>query len=630
MKRAIACTLAAAAAVAGAVAGSQAGAGASPTGLVSLNKTPVPAVAIGSAKPSPSPSGDGQSAASDGGSLQGTTGGGSLSSSYVQAGSYRFRTLDDGADPTFNQLLGVNDDGVVAGYFGSGAPGHPNMGFRVSGANGSFVDENVPGSAQTQVTGLNNHGVSVGFYAPSNNAGMVNANSGFYDANGSFHKVVFPAGNNADPQVDQLLGVNDSNVAVGFYTDAAGNNHAYEYNIGRHSFRSVKVYGATSATAAAINDGGDVAGFFTTSGGTTEGFLLTASGKQVDLAYPGASMTQALGVNSHDEVVGFYQVGTGDNAATHGFTWTHRGGFKKVDDGYGVGATTVNGVNDSGVLAGFYTDSAGNTHGMLATPSHGGTGNTTQHLTLAAMPAGKVTLDRDEYGRLQATVSATGLTPGSAHTVEIDAPGYYQPVVTFTSPLTADGTGAVHATLQAASYVNKLPYGSRFVIRLGQSDDSWSSWLSSDPNAALAAEPIARTGQLSSKPWGYASTLNAVDVDTNGDNLGQLTGRATVVYNPNAKTLTVTLTASGLTPGAHAAHIHTGSCQAQGGVLYMLMDFQADAYGNVAGETRTVTGVTSPLTSGTWYLNLHQGDSNTILANGAPALPFRPLLCANG
>jgi len=42
--------------------------------------------------------------------------------------SYGFRTLDDNADLTFNQLLGINDEGLIAGYFGSGAQGHPNMG----------------------------------------------------------------------------------------------------------------------------------------------------------------------------------------------------------------------------------------------------------------------------------------------------------------------------------------------------------------------------------------------------------------------------------------------------------------------------------------------------------------------
>ena len=39
-----------------------------------------------------------------------------------------------------------------------------------------------------------------------------------------------------------------------------------------------------------------------------------------------------------------------------------------VDDPHGQGTTTINGVNDVGDLVGFYTDSAGNTDGMLALP----------------------------------------------------------------------------------------------------------------------------------------------------------------------------------------------------------------------------------------------------------------------
>jgi hypothetical protein len=46
---------------------------------------------------------------------------------------------------------------------------------------------------------------------------MVNNNFGFYSASGRFVAVNFPTGNNARPQVDQLLGVNDHDVAVGFY-----------------------------------------------------------------------------------------------------------------------------------------------------------------------------------------------------------------------------------------------------------------------------------------------------------------------------------------------------------------------------------------------------------------------------
>ena len=42
---------------------------------------------------------------------------------------YSFQTLDNAHDLTFNQLLGINDEGLIAGYFGSGAQGHPNKGY---------------------------------------------------------------------------------------------------------------------------------------------------------------------------------------------------------------------------------------------------------------------------------------------------------------------------------------------------------------------------------------------------------------------------------------------------------------------------------------------------------------------
>ena len=60
----------------------------------------------------------------------------------------------------------------------------------------------------------------------------------------------FPTGNNASPQVDQLLGVNDHDVAVGFYTNAQGNNRGYTYNIRTRSFTRVLVPGAPAARPA--------------------------------------------------------------------------------------------------------------------------------------------------------------------------------------------------------------------------------------------------------------------------------------------------------------------------------------------------------------------------------------------
>ena len=290
---------------------------------------------------------------------------------------YHFTTLDNAKDLTFNQLLGINDNGHIAGYFGSGAAGHPNKGYllRPPFGQGNYQNLNFPGSVQTQVTGLNDEGVQVGFWSTQNNANLTNNNFGFYLRNGQFHTVNFPTGDNASPPVDQLLGVNNHNVAVGFYTNGQGNNRGFEYNIITHRFSRVLKPGAPagtagpSLTAAAINNRGDVAGFYTNSRGVTVAFLKYGYGRFLTLAVRGASMTQAFGVNDRDEVVGSYTVGTGNNAVMHGFTWRPGHGFTTVDDPHGIGTTIINGVNDRGDLVGFYTDSAGNTDGMLAVPS---------------------------------------------------------------------------------------------------------------------------------------------------------------------------------------------------------------------------------------------------------------------
>jgi len=296
-----------------------------------------------------------------------------VAASSHQSTSYRFQTLDNARDLTFNQLLGINDHGVIAGYFGSGAAGHPNKGYLLYPwyNQHSYRNENFPGSVQTQVTGLNNEGATVGFWSNANNANLSNANFGFYSLDGRhFHNADFPTGNPATPPVDQLLGINDSNVAVGFYTDGAGNNHGYTYNIRHHRFATVTVPGnaGLSLTAAGINNNGDVTGFYTNAAGVTVAFLRYDHGYFQTLSVPGAASTMALGVNDKDEVVGVYTVGTGSTATMHGFTWTPRHGFQTVDDPHGIGTTTLNGVNDRGQVVGFYVDGNGNTDGFLASP----------------------------------------------------------------------------------------------------------------------------------------------------------------------------------------------------------------------------------------------------------------------
>jgi len=292
------------------------------------------------------------------------------------AAGYQFVTLGSTHDTTFNQLLGINDSGLIAGYFGSGAKGHPNKGYelRAPYAQGDVVSENFPGSVQTQVTGLNDHGDTVGFFSTQNTATMNNNNFGFYKLNGQgFHEVNFPTTDNQKPPVDQLLGINNHDVAVGFYLNGAGNARGYTYNINTKKFAMVTKPGAPggiaapSLTAAAINNHGDVAGFYVVNAksGATDGFLKLSNGVFVKIAVPGAASTAVLGLNDSDWAVGFY---TTSGGATHGFIFRLGHGYTtNVDDPNGVGTTTLNGINDENDLVGFYTNPSGSiTFGLLA------------------------------------------------------------------------------------------------------------------------------------------------------------------------------------------------------------------------------------------------------------------------
>jgi hypothetical protein len=313
--------------------------------------------------------------AADGLALAGNTGNsGPTQISSDLAGGYQIVTLNNRRDLTFNQLLGINNEGAIAGYFGSGAAGHPNQGYVLLPpfAQRDFGNENFPRSVQTQVTGLNDDGISVGFWSNQDTASMANDNFAFYSVDGRFHNLNFPTRDNASPSVNQLLGVNDHGLAVGFYTESGGTNVGYEYNIQRHRFTLVQVPGTPrgasgpSLTAAGINNGGDIAGFFNKTATKVDAFLFLRSGKFITLAYPGATMTQAFGVNDSGEVVGSYTVGSGNSAVTHGFVWLN-GKFASVDV-KGASSTAINGINDEGDLVGFYTDAKGNTDGFVALP----------------------------------------------------------------------------------------------------------------------------------------------------------------------------------------------------------------------------------------------------------------------
>ena len=106
------------------------------------------------------------------------------------SGLYSFQAISNPNDPTFDQLLGINNLGLIVGYYGSGANAtHPNKGFVLAhpASSAGFVNENYPGAAQTQVVAVTINDNTAGFWVDAKGN-----NHGFIDWNGAFTTVDDP------------------------------------------------------------------------------------------------------------------------------------------------------------------------------------------------------------------------------------------------------------------------------------------------------------------------------------------------------------------------------------------------------------------------------------------------------
>ncbi len=165
--------------------------------------------------------------------------------------------------------------------------------------------------------------------------------------------------------------MNDHSIAAGFYVNSAGNAQAYTYNISTNTFTAINPTGATAATAAGVNNAGEVAGFAVI-GGTSEGFYYNGA-TFTDFLVPGSTSTAFFGLNNRGMAVGDYVDASG---LTNGLVYNVlNGSWYTVNDpnasataAFGVNGTTINGINDLGQLVGFYSDGA-NVNGMLASPT---------------------------------------------------------------------------------------------------------------------------------------------------------------------------------------------------------------------------------------------------------------------
>jgi hypothetical protein len=131
------------------------------------------------------------------------------------------------------------------------------------------VNENFPGSAQTQVTGINNNGDIVGFATTA--AGETFS---WLKHSGKLTTYQFPGGSDT-----QALGVNNGDEIVGSYLDGSGVMHGFVLRspLGPVShWQSIDdPNGIGSTVVNGVNNAGDLVGFYTDSAGNTDGMLAT-------------------------------------------------------------------------------------------------------------------------------------------------------------------------------------------------------------------------------------------------------------------------------------------------------------------------------------------------------------------
>lgn len=280
--------------------------------------------------------------------------------------AYTFKTLDNSDDPTFNELLGINNLGKIGGYYGSGKKSDPSVGYIIRKfGNSHYRTVLYPGATNTRVTCVNNLNVIAGDYdAHGGTFGFIEAADGIWTSFKDPHT-------RGATNVTVILGLSDSGLAVGYWLDANGVKHAFELTPSTGLFRAVSPPGAVDSVAAGINGKGDIVGYFTKHDKSTESFLLKGGVYTLFSYKESAQMTEALSINWQDEIAGMY---TDHSGKVHGFVlddllkgppvWQ-----APISDPSAKGKTVVTGIQNHHALVGYYVDGAGHTNGFLAMPS---------------------------------------------------------------------------------------------------------------------------------------------------------------------------------------------------------------------------------------------------------------------
>ena len=292
----------------------------------------------------------------------------------VDSGGYQFVNFDGPAPNTAGTTInGISNAGTVVGF--------------TTADNMNFTNFTANPLLSTNTTALNINGSTAAMANGINSAGMVvgtDGNNNAFTLAGNTLNTFIPGGG-----VSAIaFGINDKGAVSGQYTTLADTTPGFVLSNGTLTTINAPS-GPNVVNAQGVNNNGLVAGFYFGTDGQVHGFTFDSKTAVNNLGTgtpiadptiptvvgePGATFvfSQMLGINDSGIVSGYY----GDSTISqHGYLYnTNTGKYTFLDDPnaaftpMGVEVTQITGINNAGEIAGFYTDSGGVAHGFIATP----------------------------------------------------------------------------------------------------------------------------------------------------------------------------------------------------------------------------------------------------------------------
>ena len=162
--------------------------------------------------------------------------------------------------------------------------------------------------------------------------------------------------NDPNSPFTQLLGINNNNIIAGYHN--FNSNQGFTLVL-PSSFTTENYPNSTMTQVIGINNNLTTDGFYVDNAGTTHGFFRMRSGEFTRVDFPGTAFNQLLSQNDYHQAAGYYSLSVDNTTPDFPYVYDEVGGvFHVITIPGAVGGAQATGVNNSGVICGFFIDAA--------------------------------------------------------------------------------------------------------------------------------------------------------------------------------------------------------------------------------------------------------------------------------